>query len=430
MKNISKISLLTASSIVVANMIGTGVFTSLGFQLSSVQNTISIIILWVGGGLIAICGAFAYAELGSHFKETGGDYVFLSKVFHPAFGYFSAWAGLTIGFSAPVALAAIAFTKYLSPFGLTQHAWVAAVLILLVTLLHSFTIKHSSRMQNVSTLVKILFLATLIVIGLLGSTNTTNAFSFSGSWTSEITTTGFAVSMIFVTYSYTGWNAAAYIVDEIKDPLKNLPRALINSTLLIIVLYTLFQLVLLKHASVADMAGKEEVSFISFQNLLGKEGGRWVSLFIAVQLIATISSYLWVGPRVTWAMARNHHLWKSLAKVNAHNIPVRAVWLHALISIVLTLTGSFEQILLYAGFVLQLMSALTVATSLFIKTRPGEFKTPWKPLPQLIFLAFSLWVLAFTIMDKPKESLLGIAMVLAGTIFYGTTRNLKTNEIN
>jgi APA family basic amino acid/polyamine antiporter len=173
------------------------------------------------------------------------------------------------------------------------------------------------------------------------------------------------------------------------------------------------------------MSGKEEVSFIAFENLLGKEGGRWVSLFIAIQLIATISSYLWVGPRVTWAMSKNHRLWKSLAKVNEHNIPVRAVWLHALISITLTLTGSFDQILLYAGFILQLMSSLTVATSLFIKNRPGEFKTPWKPLPQLIFLAFSLWVLLFTIIDKPKESLLGIAMVLAGSFFYGKTGSIK-----
>jgi APA family basic amino acid/polyamine antiporter len=153
-----------------------------------------------------------------------------------------------------------------------------------------------------------------------------------------------------------------------------------------------------------------------------------VSLLIAIQLIATISSYLWVGPRVTWAMAKNHQLWKSLAKVNQHHIPVRAVWLHALISILLTLTGSFEQILLYAGFVLQLMSSLTVAASLFIKNRPGEFKTPWKPVPQLIFLAFSIWVLAFTLLDKPLESLLGIAVVLAGSILYGKTRSTDNGK--
>ncbi|HSF45631.1 MAG TPA: amino acid permease, partial [Chitinophagaceae bacterium] len=183
--------------------------------------------------------------------------------------------------------------------------------------------------------------------------------------------------------------------------------------------------VLLKHASVAELAGKEEVSFISFQNLLGAGGGKWVSFFIALQLIATVSSYLWVGPRVTWAMSKKHSLWRGLAKTNAHNIPVRAVWLQAFISIALTLTGSFDQILLYAGFILQFMSALTVASSLFVRNNPGEFRTPWKPLPQLIFLIFSLWVLGFTIVDKPKESLLGIAMVLAGVLFYGKTATQK-----
>jgi APA family basic amino acid/polyamine antiporter len=403
-------------------MIGTGVFTSLGFQLSSIQNTVSVLILWIGGGIIALCGAFAYAELGSHFRETGGDYIFLSKVFHPAVGYFSAWAGLTIGFAAPVALAAIAFTKYLTPFGLAQQPWIAVFLILTITALHSITIQHSSRMQNISTLVKIIFLLALILIGFAGSAASENAYQFSNTWTHEITTTGFAVSMIFVTYSYTGWNAAAYIVDEIKDPIKNLPRALIYSTVLIIILYSLFQLVLLRHASVIELAGKEEVSFIAFENLLGPDGGKWVSFFIALQLIATISSYLWVGPRVTWAMSKNHSLWKGLAKTNAHNIPVRAVWLQAFISIALTLTGSFEQILLYAGFILQFMSALTVATSLFIRNRPGEFKTPWKPVPQIIFLAFSTWVLIFTIIDKPLETLLGIGMVLAGIFFYGSAK--------
>jgi len=228
--------------------------------------------------------------------------------------------------------------------------------------------------------------------------------------------------MIFVTYSYTGWNAAAYIVDEIKDPVRNLPRALIMSTLVIIVLYTLFQLVLLKHSPISELQNKEEVSFISFQNLWGNNGGRWVSFFIALQLIATISSYLWVGPRVTWAMSKNHFLWRSLSGLNVHGIPVRALWLHAIISIGLALSGSFEQILIYAGFVLQLMSALTVATSLFVKTRKDEFRTPLKPLPQILFLVFSAWVLVFTAIDKPLESIIGIAIVLAGLLFAKKSR--------
>ncbi|MEO5681146.1 MAG: amino acid permease [Chitinophagaceae bacterium] len=414
-----KISVYTACSLVVANMIGTGVFTSLGFQLSAVQNTWTILLLWLVGGILALFGAFAYAELGTHFKESGGDYIYLSRVFHPLLGYLSAWAGLTVGFSAPVALAAMAFTKYLAPFGLQNNVWLAIAVIVLIGLVHSFTIKHSSRVQNISTLVKVVFILTLVCLGLVIPGSTANAFNYSSSWGQEIITPGFAVSMIYVGFAYTGWNAAAYVVDEIDNPAKNLPRALIGSAVFVAATYLLFQFVLLKHATVPAMTGKEEVTFIAFNNLLGSTGGKWVSVFIAIQLVATVSSYLWVGPRVTWAMAKEYKLWKPLARKNLHGIPVAAVWLHVFISILLALTGSFERILLYAGFVLQLMASLTVSTSLFIRgKKPGSFKSPLKPLLQVIFLLFNTWVLIFTIADRPVESFIGIGILLIGAVIY------------
>ncbi|MEP6727774.1 MAG: amino acid permease [Bacteroidota bacterium] len=414
-----KISVYTASAIVIANMIGTGVFTSLGFQLSAVQNTWTILLLWFAGGILALFGAFAYAELGTHFKESGGDYIYLSRLFHPLLGYLSAWAGLTVGFSAPVALAAMAFTKYLAPFGLQNNVWLAITVIVLIGLMHSFTIKHSSRLQNISTLVKVLFIISLICIGLFMHGSSDNAFNYGNSWRHELITPGFAVSMIYVGFAYTGWNAAAYIVDEIENPARNLPRALIGSTLFVAASYILFQFVLLKHASAPAMMGKEEVTFIAFDNLLGSSGGKWVSVFIAIQLVATVSSYLWVGPRVTHAMAKEYKLWRPLAKKNAHGIPVAALWLHVFISILLALTGSFERILLYAGFVLQLMASLTVATSLFIREKkPGSFKSPFKPVLQIVFLLFNTWVLIFTMVDRPVESLIGIAILSVGAVVY------------
>ncbi len=400
-------------------MIGTGVFTSVGFQLSSVQNTWSILLLWLIGGLLALFGAFAYAELGTHFKESGGDYIYLSRVFHPLLGYLSAWAGLTVGFSAPVALAAMAFTKYLSPFGLQNNVWLAIGVIVLIGLMHSFTIRHSSRFQNISTIVKVLFIICLIALGFFVAGNGNSALNFSNSWHTEIVKPGFAVSMVYVAFAYIGWNAAAYVVDEIKDPAKNLPRALIGSTLFVAVVYILFQFVLLKNATITQLAGNEEVTFISFNNLLGSAGGKWVSVFIAIQLIGTVSSYLWVGPRVTWAMAKENKLWQPFAKKNKHGIPVAAVWLHVIISILLALTGSFEKILLYAGFVLQLMASLTVATSLFLKNKqPGTFRSPFKPLLQIIFLLFNTWVLIFTIIERPAESLIGIGILSVGIVIY------------
>ncbi len=414
-----KISIYTASAIVVANMIGTGVFTSVGFQLSSVQNTWSILLLWLAGGLLALFGAFAYAELGTHFKESGGDYIYLSRVFHPLMGYLSAWAGLTVGFSAPVALAAMAFTKYLAPVGLQGNVWLAISIIVLIGLMHSFTIRHSSRFQNYSTIIKVIFIVILILLGFFITGNTNNTINFNNSWQQEILKPGFAVSMVYVAFAYTGWNAAAYVVDEIDNSSKNLPKALIGSTLFVSVVYVLFQLALIKNATALQMQGKEEVTFIAFDNLLGTAGGKWVSIFIAIQLVATISSYLWVGPRVTWAMAMENKLWKPLAKKNKHGIPVAAVWAHVFISIVLALTGSFEKILLYAGFVLQLMASLTVATSLFLKNKkPGTFISPFKPVLQIIFLIFNGWVLVFTLIDRPVESLIGLAVLLSGGVIY------------
>ncbi|MBS1610168.1 MAG: amino acid permease [Bacteroidetes bacterium] len=400
-------------------MIGTGVFTSVGFQLNSVQNTWAILLLWLIGGLLSLFGAFAYAELGTHFKESGGDYIYLSRIFHPLLGYLSAWAGLTVGFSAPVALAAMAFTKYLAPFGLRDNVWLAVGVIIIIGLMHSFTIRHSSRFQNSTTVIKILFIVCLITLGLILPNNVNNAFNFSNSWQQEIFKPGFAVSMIYVSFAYTGWNAAAYVADEIDYPAKNLPRALVGSTLFVSIAYILFQFVLLKNASINELQGKEEVTFISFTHLLGESGGKWVSIFIAIQLVATVSSYLWVGPRVTWAMAKENKLWQPLAKKNIHGIPVAAVWLHVVISILLTLTGSFEKVLLYAGFVLQLMASLTVATSLFIKDRKKEtFKSPLRPVLQIIFLLFNAWVLIFTLIDRPVESLIGIGILAIGAVIY------------
>lgn len=424
-----KISIYTASAIVVANMIGTGVFTSVGFQLSAVQNTWSILLLWLLGGLLSLFGAFAYAELGTHFKESGGDYIYLSRVFHPLVGYLSAWAGLTVGFSAPVALAAMAFTKYLSPFGLQGNLYLAIGIIMLIGLLHSFTIRHSSKLQNISTLIKIIFIVVLVIVGFLIQGNVNTALNWTDSWKHEMVQPGFAVSMVYVSFAYVGWNAAAYVVDEIEDPSKNLPRALIGSTLFVAIVYVLFQLVLLKNASVTQLQGKEEVTFIAFDNLLGSAGGKWVSVFIALQLVATISSYLWVGPRVTLAMAKENKLWKPLAKKNNEGIPVAAIWAHVIISILLTLTGSFEKILLYAGFILQLMGSLTVATSLFLpKSKTTTFKSPFKPALQILFLLFNTWVLVFTLIDRPKESLIGLAVLGVGGIIYYFDRPAISND--
>ena len=413
----SKISWKTAAGLVIANMIGTGVFTSLGFQLAVVQNTWTILILWTLGGGMALIGALVYAELGTHFRRTGGDYIFLSETIHPSIGYLYAWVSLVVGFSAPIAIAAMAMNDYLSPlFGETILP--GLFFLLVVPVAHMFSVSRSAQFQDLMTLVKILFVLVLIVLGILyGSKVEMPALDFSGSWKNEVLVPGFAVSLIYVFYAYTGWNSAAYIIEEVDQPQKNLPKALIWATVSVMVIYILLQLVLLKHASLDQLSGKVQVADIAFGNLFGVNGALWVSFFIGIQLIATISGYAWVGPRVTYAMAKDFKLWKPLSKVNVHGIPTRAIILNTFISLVLFSTGSFEQVMLYAGFVLQLMGTVTVYSSLRIKKEQG-FRTPYKPVLQVIYLIFSTAIMGYLVYDRPMESLAGLGILGLGGLMY------------
>lgn len=413
----SKISWKTASGLVISSMIGTGVFTSLGFQLLEVQNTWSILLLWTLGGVMALVGAFTYAELGTHFRKTGGDYIFLSEAIHPAVGYLYAWVSLTVGFSAPIAIAAMAMNGYLSPI-LGNTIYPGLFFLLAVPVAHIFSVSRSAHFQDVLTLIKIAFVILLIILGFgYSSSAEVSSFDFSSSWQKEVIMPGFAVSLIYVFYAYTGWNSAAYIIEEVDHPEKNLPKALIWATFSVMVVYLLLQMVFLRHASIAQLIGKVEVADIAFGNLFGTTGALWVSFFIGIQLIATISGYAWIGPRITYAMAKDFKLWKPLAKVNTNGIPVRSILLNTGISLILFLSGSFEQIMLYAGFVLQLMGTITVYSSLRIKKEIG-FKSPFKPWLQYSYIIFSSGVMIYLFWDRPMESFAGLGILALGLLIF------------
>ncbi len=414
-----KIGWKTAAAIVISNMIGTGVFTSLGFQIADIKNTWSIILLWFIGGMLGLIGAFTYAELGTRFKESGGDYIYLSRIFHPFAGYLYAWISLTVGFSGPIAISALAMTSYLSPINPVIFTdWFGIGIILLVTLIHSVSVGQSERFQQYSTILKIAFVFVLIALGFYFIPVENTALNYSASWKEELFLPGFAVSLIYVSYAYTGWNSAAYITDEIEDPDKNLPKALIPAAIFVTVVYILLQIVFLRHASVDQLSNNVEVAMISFSNVLGENGGFWVSIFIGIQLIATISGYLWVGSRISFAMAKENPLWKSIAVKNKNGIPVRALWLQGIIAVILTLTGTFEQVMLYASFALQLMGTLTVASLLWLERKEGTYHSPGRPWFQYIFILFSIFVLGFMLKEQPYESMIGIGFVVVGGITY------------
>ena len=425
----SKIGWKTAAALVISNMIGTGVFTSLGYQISDLKNTTSILLLWSIGGLLALIGAFIYSELASKFKQSGGDYIYLSRTFHPLFGYLSSWISLFVGFSAPISLAALAMGKYLNVFGLDLGKEFAIAMILIVAVFQSFSLNLSSKFQNIFTILKVVFIIVLIALGFyFAPAVEPNAVLFDSTWKNELLLPAFATSLVYVTFAYTGWNSASYIVEEIEQPKRNLPKALFIGVIFVTISYVLLNYVFLKHASSVALAGQENVANISFGNLLGNNV-KWVSCFIALQLIATISGYLWIGSRLTQATARENKLWNFMAKENKNRIPVRAIWVHTVISILLIFSGDFEVIFTYTSFVLQILATLAVCTAFFIKQdQLTIIKSKFFYVLPAIFLAFSLYICYFVLMQKPKESLFGLGIIALGIVLFYFDKRIEEKD--
>lgn len=420
MSKANSIGVFTATAIVIANMIGAGIFTSLGFQLVDTVNTWSIIILWSLGALMALCGALSYAELGTYWVRSGGEYHFLSKAFHPILGYLSGWVSLTIGFSAPVALSGMALGEYIAPY-LGVHSMVLAIVtILIISFVHSISIEKSSALQNITTLLKILLILLFVYFGLTKAP-VASAYIWDHSWKEEIILPAFAVSFVYVTFSYSGWNAAAYIVDEIREARKNLPKALLLGTSVVSLLYLLLNYVFLRQNPLEAISGQLEIGQITAISLFGEKSGELISYGIALLLISSISAMVWAGPRVTQVMAEDHNLWKWFSVKTKNEVPLRAIWLQTTITMLLIFTGTFEQVMIYSGFVLQLFAAIAVAGVFVVrhknKTKSG-FRSPLFPIPQLIFLVLSFWVLLYLIIAQPLETGLGLLNLLLGFLVF------------
>ena len=418
---VKKIGGVSAAAIVVANMIGTGVFTTLGQQLELLDNPWVVLSLWVVGGVIALFGAISYAELGTKFPESGGEYHFLSSIFHPFIGYLSGWVSLTVGFATSISLSAMSIGDYLKVYVSMPSGVIAILAIVLLTFLHSFDLERSSWVQNVLTFFKVILIFGLIVGGFF-LTGNGGMSTGSTAIVDEVFSSNYAVALVMVMYAYSGWNAAVYIIDEIDNPRKNLPFALMGGTILVTILFVLLQWTFLKHTGVELLRNKVEVGQVVANQMFGLGGGVIVSILISFFLTASISAMIWVGPRVTRAIADKYKIWSFFAKDNNSGIPVRAIWLQAFISILMVMTSTFDQILTYSGFILQIFTTLTVFGVIVARYKKlGEqdfYKSPGFPLVQIIFLIISLWVLYSLLMDKPRESLFGLINILAGALSF------------
>ena len=414
----------SAAALVVANMIGTGAFTTLGVQLEWMSNGPALLLLWGVGGLVAWCGAVSYAELGVRLPRSGGEAHFLSEIFHPVLGFLSGWVSLTVGFAAAVALSAMAVGSYLGGWLGCSPVWTAAASIVVLSAAHCLGTRQSSWLQNTLTALKLLVVLGLGLAGALLPVDGGGGVDWSLAGLSAAWSPGAGVAMISVFYAFSGWNAAAYIVGEIRNPGRDLPRALVYGTLLVSGLFLLLQYAFLHQAGTAALSGQIDVARVAATAMFGAATGEFVSLLIGLLLLTGISAMIWIGPRVVMAMGTGHDIWRTFGKTGRRGIPLRATWLQGGISLFLVFTASFEQVLLYSGFVLQCFTFLAVFGLLVLRIRGAgtqeqcPYRAPWFPLPQLVFLGFSAWSLAYLLLHQPVESLLGLLNVVAGLAAY------------
>lgn len=428
-----KLGLFPATNIVVANMIGAGIFTTTGLLMAGLNNPLLMLTLWVAGGLIALCGALSYGELGAAMPGAGGEYLFLSRLYHPVFGFLSGWVSFIVGFSAPIAASAMGFSEYfcralpaiplwLQSNGIMDPAatktTLSVTVILIFTLIHYRGIKTGALIQNVLTLLKVTLIIFLLLAGFLSGNGDLSNFSSDGVGSAGWKTIG--LSLMWIMFAYSGWNASTYLGSEIKNPLKILPWSLIIGTGIVILLYLGLNVLYVYSISPDEMKGVISIGGLAMGKLFGPSAETLFSLLIAFALFSSLSAFIIIGPRVYYSMAKDGLFFKSVARIHPKfKVPSNSIVLQGLIAIVLALSGTFEQVLTYMGFALGIFPILTVFGVFKLrKTNSSVSRLPGYPITQILYISAGVMILVLSFLERPVESGIAMITVLIGIPAY------------
>jgi len=434
------VDLFGATSIVVANMIGTGVFTSLGYQLFEIQSGFGIVMIWLVGGLLAFCGAFCYAELATRLPEDGGEYYFLSKIYHPALGFVAGFVSSTVGFAAPIVGASIALGAYVHGVwsGVNETALAMGV-ITLISAIHWWNARLGIDFQKGSTVLKVSMIVLFIGAGFALGTEPVNFLPSAQGWKEifgdasasaessgfmglgSLVAPAFATSLIWVSFAYSGWNASTYIAGSIENPNRNLSRSILLGTLTVTGLYVLLNMVLMKSTAVHNLVGVKEVGLVAAEALLGTNIGKLMGGIISLLLVSTISSMVFTGPRVLAKMFETIPSMQGLSKREADGNPRRSIVVQWVVSLMLLFVMDFPQLIYYIAFTLSLFTMLTVLGMIILRFREGKpegYRAWGYPVTPILFLITTGAVALFFVQDKPTESLYGLSTAAVGFVFY------------
>ena len=435
---VRQIGLLSATALVFSNMIGAGIFTTTGFLAGDLGAPNLVFGIWIAGAVIALAGALCYSELGINFPSSGGEYVYLTEAFGPTWGFMDGWISFFAGFSAPIAISALGFAEYLSyvfpalqqanstavgPFTIGPAQFTACALIVAFTVLNYFRIEFVAGVQNVLSGLKFAVLAGLLVLGFaIGKGDWSNFSQHAVRTSTAPLWEQFATSLIFIYVAYSGWNAATYVAEELHEPERTLPRALILGTSAVAVLYFLLNLLYIYATPLELMKGVLRVGSQASERLFGADTASLFSILMAAGLLASVNAMVTIGPRVYYAMAKNRAFFPAAAHVHPEwRTPVASITMQGICAIFMCLTP-FRDLMFYVGFLLNAFAALAVASLFVFRKRPGWRKLPivsfaWPLLP-VFFLVMGAWVAVSGLLMRPSVSFTALATVGAGALVY------------
>jgi basic amino acid/polyamine antiporter, APA family len=418
-----RVSTLTATAIVVADMVGVGVFTSLGFQVQGIPSGFALLLLWAVGGVVALCGVFSYGELAGMFPRSSGEYNFLRETYHPAVGFLAGWLSATVGFAAPVALAAMAFGEYGKAIfpGVPPLALGLGV-VWGVSLVGLRGIHQSSVFQIAWTVLKVGLIVTFLIAGFALANPQPVSFAPSFADARYVISAPFAISLVFVMYSYSGWNAATYIVGEMHQPQRSLPRSLLMGTSIVIVLYIALNALFLYATPIDRLAGQLDVAVIAGKFMFGDFGGRIIGALICLGLISSISAMMWIGPRVGATMGEDIPMLRIFARRSRNGVPTGAVLFQLAAATLMLLTQSFEAVLDFIQFGLLACSFLTVLGVIKLRIThpdlPRSYRAWGYPITPLVFLSVTGFMMYYLVTERPLQSFIGLLMMASGLGVY------------
>jgi APA family basic amino acid/polyamine antiporter len=427
-----RLGLFPVTNIVIANMIGAGIFTTSGLLMGDLQDPGLMIVLWLVGGIIALSGALCYGEVGAAIPEAGGEYIFLSRLYHPLIGFLSGWVSFIVGFSAPIAASSIGFSEYFyravpSIFHLgsvdveIMKKVYSIAIIGVFTLIHLRGMRFGTLIQNYLTLLKVGLVVGVIILGFMFGQGNCDHFQQRVSFDfdfSRLKTIG--LSVMWIMFAYSGWNASVYIGGEIKDPQKNLPLSLIIGTGGVILIYLLLNMLFVYAVEPEAMSGVISIGGLTVGRMFGPMAENLFSLLIAFALFSSISAFIILGPRVYFAMSRDGYFFKFAQQIHKrYKVPYLSIIFQGIISMIIVLSGTFDQILTYMGFSLGVFPILVVLALFKLRrSGKGKLRLPGYPFTAILYILAGITMLILSFFERPMESGIAIVTVLAGIPAY------------